>query len=128
MATLKQQKLVDLLPKNGWNIKKSALLAGYSPNSAKNGHILIREEGVRKIMVDYGLSEDEIIREHKKIIMQDRNLPAKNTAIDMAYKLTGAYAPTKSESKHLNIHAEMSPSEIDIRLKEIDKELKALED
>ena len=77
MSTIKQRKLISLLPRVNGNVSKAALMAGYSPNSAKNPHILMEGIGIKEIMENYGLSEEEILREHKKVIVQDKNLPAK---------------------------------------------------
>jgi len=60
----------------------------------------IRSHKVRKVeikayldkrLADAGYTGNEIWREHYKNIRQDRNLPAKNTAIDMYYKVKGEY-------------------------------------
>ena len=126
MSTIKQRKLVSLLPRANWNISRAALMAGYSPNSAKNPHILMKGIGIKEIMENYGLSEEEILREHKKVIMQDKNLPAKNTAIDMIYKIKGLYAPKKTENKNLNIDETLKGKDLDKKIQETIEELKRL--
>lgn len=101
-------------------------MAGYSPNSAKNPHILMEGTGIKEIMENYGLSEEEILREHKKVIVQDKNLPAKNTALDMVYKLKGSYAPTKSDNRSLNVKINLTGKELDFQIQEKLKELEKL--
>lgn len=54
---------------------------------------------IDKILSDEGYTDEVVRLEHFKNIKQDKNLPAKNQAIDMYYKKKGAYAPEKSESQ-----------------------------
>lgn len=85
----------------------------------------MRGDGIQEIMENYGFSEEELMKEHKKVIRQNKNLSAKNTAIDMAYKLKGIYPPSRTETKNLNIdmYTDMTQGDIEHRMKEILEEL-----
>ena len=50
-----------------------------------------------------GITLPFIMQEHESVIKQNEHIPAKNTAIDMAYKLYGTYAPDRSVNVNLNI-------------------------
>ncbi|OGE86319.1 MAG: hypothetical protein A3J48_02365 [Candidatus Doudnabacteria bacterium RIFCSPHIGHO2_02_FULL_46_11] len=62
-------------------------------------------EAIMHKMAQAGLTADHLFNEHKKVVAQDSNLPAKNTALDMAYRLYGLYAPTKTQSFNIDIPA-----------------------
>ena len=50
------------------------------------------------------LNNDLVSDKHKENIVQGKNLPARNTALDMFYKITGAYAPEERRETRLNIN------------------------
>ena len=74
---------------------------------------------ISELMDEKGITDELLLSEHKKVLTQNKHLPSKNTALDMAYKLKGSYSPTKSESKSINI---------DISTKELLQELKQLDE
>ncbi|OGG39123.1 hypothetical protein A3I34_02825 [Candidatus Jorgensenbacteria bacterium RIFCSPLOWO2_02_FULL_45_12] len=49
-----------------------------------------------------GLNEKEIAKIHKRNIEQSENISASNTALDIYFKLTGAYAPEKKTNLNIN--------------------------
>lgn len=84
------------------------------------GHENLQKPYIRnallKAMEEKGISEVMLVKEHKKIVTQDKNLPAKNTALDMMYRLRGDYAPEKHASINLTIKTE---AEANQRLQEL---------
>lgn len=80
-------------------------------------------KGITEVMEEQGITDDYLLKEHNKVIKQDKHLPSKNTAIDMAYKLRGDYAPEKREIKSLNINYN-DTEQVKKRLKDLEDELK----
>jgi len=52
---------------------------------------------IYKVLSDEGFTDDKVRLKHFRNMMQDGNISASNTAIDMYYKKTGGYAPEKVE-------------------------------
>lgn len=74
------------------------------------------ERAVRERMSELGMTAESLLKEHKKVLEQDDNLSAKNAALDMAYRLKGAYAPLKTQSVGLHFNT----------IEEIDEEMRKL--
>ncbi len=53
---------------------------------------------LHKVLSDEGFTKEKVELQHFKNIVQDKNISASNTAIDMYYKKTGEYKPL--EVKH----------------------------
>lgn len=53
-----------------------------------------------------GITLPMVMQEHGKVITQDEHIPAKNTAIDMAYKVFGTYAPDRNINVNIDIPAD----------------------
>jgi len=76
----------------GMNKEQSALAAGY----ADKKHTNIIEQTKKYKQAAATISEvlpskEDLAKEHTKVIEQDRDLPSKNRAIDMAYRLRSEY-------------------------------------
>ncbi len=76
----------------GMNKEQSALAAGY----ADKKHTNIIEQTAKYKQAAATISEvlpskEDLAKEHTKVIVQDKDLPSKNRAIDMAYRLKGEY-------------------------------------
>ena len=81
------------------------------------------KNSLQEVMEEQGITDDLLLKEHKKVIIQSKHLPSKNTAIDMAYKLKGSYAPDKKQVSNLNININDSEQVLK-RLKDLRDELK----
>ena len=81
------------------------------------------KEALEQAMEEQGITDDLLLKEHKKVIIQSKHLPSKNTAIDMAYKLKGSYAPDKKQVSNLNININDSEQVLK-RLRDLKDELK----
>lgn len=79
-------------------------------------------EAIRREMEKQELNEQTAIRIHKRNLEQDENLSASNNALDMFYKLTGAYAPETSANLNVNVDLSRIDEEIENTIKEL-KEL-----
>ena len=79
------------------------------------------QASIEKVMEENGLSNDLVINAHKENIIQKKHLPSRNQAIEMYYKIKGAYKD--NASSHLHIHT--SPDEITKRIKELESELES---
>ena len=69
-----------------------------------------------------GLNDDVIKSLLKRNAKQNKNLPASNSALDMAIKVKGGYAPEKRASFNLNL----TDKQLDDRLNELAEEIKRL--
>lgn len=61
---------------------------------------------ILQVMREQGMTDEFLVREHNKVITQDEQLGAKNVALDMAYKLKGAYAPDRNINVNIDIPAD----------------------
>ena len=73
-------------------------------------------------MEKQGLNNDVVVQAHRENIMQRDHLPSRNAALDMFYKIQGAY---KETSTILNIHT--TPDAVQSRLKELEREVQELD-
>jgi len=96
---------------NGKSGKESAVLAGYSRSSAE----VIASQNLRKLKIraeidkqlkSVGVSGMRLRIEHAKLLHQDENLSMKAKAIDMFYRIRGAYKqPKKRYVQEVEINA-----------------------
>lgn len=61
---------------------------------------------LRQRMIANGVNADHLIRTQKRTLDQTDNLPASNTALDMFYKILGAYAPEKKLTVNVDLTAD----------------------
>ena len=125
---MKQEAFSRAYVKSKFNGTKAAKET-YNPIN-DNSAALIASENIRKPQVKQRINEllDQIIPEDKALnilnrnLTQDKNIPASNQALDMHFKLKGAYAPEKK----INLNANLTPEQIESRLKELDNELERI--
>ena len=84
---------------------------------------VVFQKSLAEVMEEQGINNEIILREHKKVLVQDKHLPSKNTAIDMFYKLQGSYAPEKKLTLNINTN---DPEAINKRIADIKEELRLL--
>ena len=77
------------------------------------------QQSIEKVMQENGLNNDLVIQAHKENIIQKKHLPSRNQAIDMYYKIQGAY----KENANAHLHLHTSPEDISKRIKELEQEL-----
>lgn len=120
--TLKQQKWVSLTAetlnpteaaRRVYDIKNDDTAKSIASENLAKPYL---QQALDAKMLELGIDEHFLLTEHKKIIEQDRNLPAKNTAIDMAYRLKGVYAAEKHSNFNLNIPQTVEELEKEIKL------------
>lgn len=58
---------------------------------------------IDSLLVDYGFNDENVEKQHLFVMNQLADLPAKNKAIEMFYKLKGKFAPEKHEVKVENL-------------------------
>ena len=80
-------------------------------------------KSLEEVLEEQGINDELVEIEHKKIIVQDKHLPSKNTAIDMYHKIKGNYAPEKKAILNINIQ---DPQAIKKRIADIEEEIKRL--
>lgn len=74
---------------------------GYAPSTVNTPNVLTASKGWKELMEQY-LPDDKLARKHDELLEHEEgNIQTK--ALDMAYKLKGAYAPEKSISVNLHI-------------------------
>lgn len=96
---------------NGMNGKQAILTIQpqLTDNSATNSasRLLSRDDvklAVAEELEARKLNLGHIIKKHKRNVDQNDNFAASNTAIDMFYRLIGAYAPEKKQTTSLNVN------------------------
>ncbi|HDY66824.1 hypothetical protein LCGC14_2336370 [marine sediment metagenome] len=80
------------------------------------------QERLRDLLEDRGLNNEDITRLLKRNAKQSKNLPASNQALDMAIKIKGEYAPSKS----VRLTVDYTDQQLDEAIGEKLKELKEL--
>ncbi len=126
---LKAKRFAKAYIKHGLNGTKAAMEV-YEPSNERSASAIASENLTKPVMVTaiqeemdtQGITDELLLKEHKKVITQDTNLPSKNVAIDMAYKLKGAYAPDRSIKLNVDV-----PSDIAEAIKALQDELLALQ-
>ena len=82
------------------------------------------KKAIEEVMEEQGITSDYLLKEHNKVIKQDKHLPSKISGLDMAYRLKGSYAPDKK----LNITANYKDIEaVKQKEQQLLNELKQLE-
>jgi uncharacterized protein YdaT len=124
MATVKQRKAFKRVVEKGRPVSRAMVEVGYSENTAVAPSKLTNSKGWAELMNEY-MPKDLVMKRHKQLLMKnDENgqpeTQAVSKALEMNYKLDGAYAP----EKHLNLNVQAEPSE---RIKELAKRLKELD-
>ena len=123
---LKNKILAQAYIKNGMNASKT--IRQFKPHLTKRSSQtraveLLHNEGFKKAVLDElneaGLTEAKAAKLHTRNAVQEKNLPASNTALDMYYKIKGEYAPEKKVNINLNLTGE----ELKQRKKELLEEL-----
>ena len=80
------------------------------------------KKGLEEVMEEKGIDNTLITKITKRNLKQDKNIPASNQVIDMYHKLKGNYAPEK------RLSISITPETINNRLKELEYELKQLQE
>ena len=70
---------------------------------------------LKERMEKRGLTLDKITQVHKRNAVQSENLPASNTAVDMYYKIHGAYAPEKKMNVNIDLTGDDTALEAEIK-------------
>lgn len=127
MSTIKQKRvakaLVENLSKPTPDLLTDVLVnAGYGKGVAKTPDRVIESVGVQKelerLMPDEALADihAKLLRKQEVIVSKDDGIqftgqPHSDVkgALDMAYKLKGAYAAEKHETKSLNVNVNVDP-------------------
>ena len=75
------------------------------------------QEALGERLRGLGLDDERIAAIHRRNLEQSENISASNTALDMLYKLSGAYAPEKRANLNVSLNA-VSAAELDDRIRE----------
>lgn len=100
---MKQKAAVKYIIENNSSVTAAMRAVGYSPGHARNSSNLTKTRGFRELMAKY-LPEDYVAQKHRSFL-DDDNKQVAVKALDLSYKLRGAYAPVK----HLNLNVNASP-------------------
>ena|SRR3990167_3921945 len=107
--TIKQDRFIDETIRTAnpteaavlvYNVKDR--IVGNSVASENLRKPLIQEE-LKQRMIDNGVNADFLIQKHKRNTSQASNLAASNTALDMFYKILGAYAPERKIGVNIDL-------------------------
>lgn len=106
MATLKQERAIQIMAENGGNASRAMIEAGYSPVTAATPGKLTTARGFNELLDKY-LPERHLMSKHRQFLDSKRIIktfrkgdlqetieetdPNAVKALDMAYKLRGKY-------------------------------------
>lgn len=103
----------------GYDVKNSLVASAMASDKLRKPNIMAY---VNSKLDEYGYNDDNVKKQHLFVINQMADLRAKNTALDMFYKLTGKYAPEKSVNVNVNLKADPATlalaEEFEAKLKE----------
>lgn len=104
--TLKQRLFCRYYLETFGNGTEAVIKAGYKVKENRRSAACIASENLKKTKISQhinlslkqvGLNDTTVLLHHLSLIKQNKNLHAKNRAIDMYYRLKGKYLPTKLE-------------------------------
>ena len=145
MPTQKQLLAAQKIVKNKGNVTKTMLEVGYSEKTARTPQKLTASKGFQDLMEDY-LPNEDIIKQHSQLLNKTKiityrtkktgkvktydtgeiDAPAVISALNMAYKLKGLYAPDKFQE--VNQFADMSDEELEEKYNEAVAQKKRYDD
>lgn len=86
----------------GYKAKNALVASGIAYTNLKKPNLMAY---IASKLEEYGFNDDTVSKQHLFVLNQMSDLRAKNQAIDMFYKLKGAYAP----DKHINVNLNFKP-------------------
>jgi len=104
VATLKQKAAVKKLLENKGMAVSVAMMTSevpYTPATAKNPKELTDSNGWKELMAKY-LPDDKLAKKHQQFLNSEKEEIGVK-ALDMGYKLKGAYAPDRNINLNLAI-------------------------
>lgn len=84
----------------GYKTKDPKVAAAIAYENLKKPHLMAY---IDSKLVEYGFNDDNVEKHHLYVMSQYADLPAKNKAIEMFYKLKGKFAPDKHVVKVENL-------------------------
>ena len=83
------------------------------------------KERLLQVMAEKGIDNSFLLTKHKENVSQNKNLPARNTALDMFYRILGSYAPEETRNFNLNLNLD-DPRVVEDRVNQLQDELRQL--
>lgn len=130
MATTKQKRIAELIIENSIIDKPltgAQMLAkvSYSPGLQKQPSRILKSEGVKKALNNYGFNENAAKEVVASILNNKENEPRDRLkASDMIFKVHGSYAAEKHQSVNVNITANANSEKQAILLAEYEEKLR----
>lgn len=103
----------------GYKAKNAMIAAGIAYSNLRLPHLIAY---INSKLEEYGYNDDNVAKQHLYVINQMADLRAKNQALDMFYKLKGAYAPDKSVALNINVNSQ-NPKALELA-KDFEEKLK----
>lgn len=91
----------DKVVNQGISMKQAMLEEGYTERSASSG-LVARTEGWQ-LLVEQCMSDQTLLSEHKKVLLQDDDLTNKMRAVETAYKIKKKYDEEQDKDIQVNI-------------------------
>ena len=130
---LKAQKWGRLYVKNNFNGTKTTLQTYDTKNPNTAAAIAsenLRKPNIREVILEelekQGMTQDTTAKIHKRNITQAKNISASNVALDMKYRLEGAYAPEERTTRTITMNLN-SPEDIEKALQILKEQMKELD-
>jgi phage terminase small subunit len=124
--TEKEKKFCEIYCEFGVSGVDAVYQAGYNPAKADTAYS-IASENLRKPKVlayigslykEFKFTDEDVMREHRYLIMQHYDLSTKARAIDLYYKKSGAYSQGKQETPAPRPYDEWSDEELQAKIDE----------
>lgn len=140
MATLRQKAAIQKVMENHGNVSKSMREVGYPETTAKNPKNLTESKAWLEIMEE-SLPDTKLVERHRELLDKRETIIVRDGkesrveitdqphsdvkgALDMAYKLKGAYAPEKSQSINLDVKIDATDPKAKALAEEYEEKLK----
>lgn len=104
MVTIKQKKAFKAAMENGGNITQAMRAAGYRKSTTNNPDILTRSDGWAELVEEH-LPDSALAKRHREVL-DGPDVTGVTKALDMAYKLKGAYAPERSIVANVEVNTQ----------------------
>lgn len=116
--TERQKKAFQILSEEGKKKGEAMREAGYSEIVAKAPTRVTKTRGWEELL-KRELPDEKLVKKHNYLLSSRRKEETQKSALDMAYKLKGSYAPERSQSLNLNINKDAKDNS---RAKELTEE------
>ena len=122
MATNKQIEAIKEITEKHRSVSGAMKEVGYSKNTYTKPKNLTESKAYKEIFGNV-VTENELAEIHKKHLYSENELASLN-ALDKAYKVNGAYAPTQQDNRNLIVNVNVNDKYLNELAKQINGSIK----